>query len=85
MTTIMTTGAEQLVQPFIIKYYGTGKAHGIKQPLDSVTTRDRFGLVQSVKLDITLRMLQHHELAAAMGFPKDYIFFGTKMFFRIID
>jgi DNA (cytosine-5)-methyltransferase 1 len=48
----------------------------------TVTTRDRFGLVEPVvngqRLDIRFRMLQPHELAAAMGFPADYEFTGTK-------
>ncbi len=30
------------------------------------------------KLDILFRMLQPHELAAAMSFPSDYEFTGTK-------
>ena len=29
-------------------------------------------------LDILFRMLQPHELAAAMGFDKDYQFMGTR-------
>ncbi len=69
-----------LVQPFIVPYYGTGVADRITDPLASVTGRDRFGIVegQSVRLDITFRMLQPHELAAAQGFPVGYRFAGTK-------
>jgi len=44
----------------------------------TVTTRDRFGLVQAYGLDITFRMLQPHELARAQGFPDSYWFAGTK-------
>lgn len=80
--TLTTTGAEQLVQPFPIKYFGTGKAQGVDQPLDTVTTRDRFGLVEVFEkhpaLDIRMRMLQPHELAAAQGFPAGYKFAGNK-------
>lgn len=80
--TLTTTGAERLVQPFLIKYFGTGKAQGVDQPLDTVTTRDRFGLIEVFEkhpaLDIRMRMLQPHELAAAQGFPVGYRFAGNK-------
>ncbi len=67
-----------LINPYIIKYYGTGKAQGLNGPLDTVTTKDRFGLIQGAQLDITLRMLEPHELAAAMSFPAGYEFAGNK-------
>jgi DNA (cytosine-5)-methyltransferase 1 len=80
--TLTTTGAEQLVQPFLIKYFGTGKAQSIDRPLGTVTTRDRFGLIEVFEkhpaLDIRMRMLQPHELAAAQGFPVGYKFAGNK-------
>ena len=49
-------------------------------------TRDRFALIQpeirvngtAYRMDIRYRMLQPHELAAAMGFPEGYIFSGSK-------
>ena len=70
-----------LCEPFLTKYYGTGTANSVKDPLDAITTRDRFALVQPEKssrgMDIRFRMLQPHELAAAMGFI-DYKFTGTK-------
>lgn len=88
MPTITGTRTWALVEPFLIKYYRTGTARPIDMPLDTVTTRDRFGLVEPVAvadqdgkawgLDIRYRMLQPHELAAAMSFPEDYQFFGTK-------
>jgi DNA (cytosine-5)-methyltransferase 1 len=47
-----------------------------------VTTRDRFGLIEVFEkhpaLDIRMRMLQPHELAAAQGFPVGYKFAGNK-------
>ena len=66
-----------------MKYYGQGIGQDCGKPLDTITSRDRFGLV-TVKgefyriEDIGLRMLQPHELAMAQGFPKDYILTGTK-------
>lgn len=49
-------------------------------PLDTITQRDRFGLVTpaGVLADVLFRMLQPHELAAAMGFPAGYQFCGTR-------
>lgn len=88
LNTITTAkgGAHGLVQPFIVKYYGTAKGQSVDDPLDTVTAKDRFGLVtpelrsgeQLAVLDIRFRMLQPHELAAAMGFPKTYHFTGNR-------
>lgn len=75
----------ELLMPvsFLIKYFGCGNGvRGIDRPLDTITTKDRFGLVQVFErtpgLDICLRMLQPHELAAAQSFPTGYKFAGTK-------
>ena len=83
--TVVTDGAMALVEPFLIKYYGNEKsAESIHEPLDTVTTKDRFLLVEPktgkavAELDILFRMLQPHELAAAMSFPKNYQFTGNR-------
>jgi DNA (cytosine-5)-methyltransferase 1 len=65
------------VRAFMLKYYGTNIGHDLNDPVQTVTTKDRFGLVtvhgQLYQLiDIQMRMLQPHELFAAQGFPKDY-------------
>ena len=67
----------------LIKYYGSGgSCQGIDRPLDTITTKDRFGLVNVVLdiqgekyilKDIFLRMLKPEELKLMQGFPKDYI------------
>lgn len=63
---------------FLIKYYGQGVGQDIRTPLDTVVSKDRFGLV-TIKgeeykiLDIGLRMLTPRELFNAQGFPEDYI------------
>lgn len=71
-----------LAEPFITKYTSTGSAYSVENPIDTITTKDRYGLVQPVidglALDIRFRMLQPHELAAAMSFPGGYAFTGTK-------
>jgi DNA (cytosine-5)-methyltransferase 1 len=84
--TVATSGAIALVEPYIIKYYGTGGPRPVTEPLDTVTTKDRHALVrptvriqgENYLLDIRFRMLQPHELAAAQGFRKEYVFTGTK-------
>lgn len=69
------------VAAFLIKYYGQGVGQTCGEPLHTMPTRDRFGLV-TVTLkgeryfiaDIGMRMLQPHELAVAQGFPGHYEF-----------
>lgn len=68
-----------LVSPFLVKYNGAGAGiQSVDTPIGTITTRDRFGLVEGERLDIRFRMLQPHELAAAMGFPPGYKFSGNK-------
>lgn len=86
MPTITSVDAWALIQSYLVKYNGTGQALPLDAPLDTVTAKDRFGLVEpSVSqegsrylLDIRFRMLQPHELAAAMSFPKTYVFTGNR-------
>ncbi|WP_145489496.1 DNA cytosine methyltransferase [Yersinia aleksiciae] len=76
------------VRAFLLKYYGNEKEGvSLNDPLHTVTTNDRFGLVtvEGVDyqiVDIGMRMLQPHELYAAQGFPSWYIidrdYTGTK-------
>jgi DNA (cytosine-5)-methyltransferase 1 len=69
-----------LVEPFFVKYYGTGVSKPVSEPLGTVTAKARFGLVQGSpsSLDITLRMFTPKELASATGFPPGYQFTGNK-------
>ena len=78
--TVTSIDAWSMVEPFLVKYNGTGGANAIHEPLDTVTAKDRFGLVEcdGYLLDIRFRMLQWHELSAAMGFPADYWFAGNR-------
>ncbi|KGA34255.1 DNA methyltransferase [Pectobacterium brasiliense] len=67
------------VRAFLLKYYGNEKEGvSLDDPLHTVTTNDRFGLVTVEGIDyqivdIGMRMLQPHELYAAQGFPNWYI------------
>lgn len=63
---------------FLTKYYGNDIGQDLKEPLHTIPTKDRFGLVrikgQNYRItDITMRMLQPHELAKAQGVPENYI------------
>jgi DNA (cytosine-5)-methyltransferase 1 len=66
------------VRTFLLKYYGADIGLGCNEPLHTVTTKDRFGLVtvqgeEYQIVDIGMRMLEPKELFAAQGFPDDYI------------
>jgi DNA (cytosine-5)-methyltransferase 1 len=66
------------VRAFLTQYYGCSKEQGLTAPINTVTTKDRFGLVtvrgQLYEIsDIGMRMLAPRELYRAQGFPDDYI------------
>lgn len=68
------------VAAFLTTYYGNGAELDPRDPMATITTRDRLALVTVlirgtpyVIVDIGLRMLQPRELYAAQGFPSTYI------------
>lgn len=67
------------VRAFLIKYYGNEQdGVAMEEPMHTVTSRDRFGLVTIAGheyqiADIGLRMLAPRELYRAQGFPADYV------------
>ena len=66
------------VRALLIKYYGTDQDPQLNEPLHTVTTKDRFGLVtvdgaDYEIADIGMRMLQPRELYRAQGFPDSYV------------
>lgn len=69
-------------QKLLIPYYSTGTARTVEEPVGTVTTRDRWSLAEvkeSVDLgDVRFRMLEPHEIQAAMAFPDPYIVTGSK-------
>lgn len=79
--TVTTQGNRfSLVAAFLSKYYGVGTGQELLSPMQTVTSRDRFGLVTvSIEgesyavVDIGMRMLQPRELFLAQGFPDDYV------------
>ncbi|MBC2241840.1 DNA cytosine methyltransferase [Listeria booriae] len=72
-------GKSQNVSAFLMKYYGTDTGQSLNEPIHTIVSRDRFGLVtikgeQYRITDICMRMLQSHELYPGQGFPEQYIF-----------
>ncbi len=76
-----------VVPPFILGYYTrpTGQQaalSGIDEALPTQSTQPRHYLVQPGDVptveDCGFRMLQPHEIQAAMAFPDDYVVLGTK-------
>ncbi len=67
------------VRAFLIKYYGEGgQWQDAREPLHTIPTRDRIGLVtihgeDYAIVDIGMRMLTPRELARAQGFPDSYV------------
>ena len=65
------------VSAFLTKYYGCGVGQSLHDPLHTVTSHDRYGLVTVAGdhyqiADIGLRMLSPRELFNAQGFPAGY-------------
>jgi DNA (cytosine-5)-methyltransferase 1 len=60
---------------FLVVYYSSDRAGGwqpLNRPLRTMTTLDRFGLVQWIDGEPTFRMLQVPELQRAMGLPRAF-------------
>lgn len=72
------------VRALLIKYYGASVGQSLNEPLHTIPTKDRFGLVL-IKgtpyqiVDIGFRMLEPHELYLGQGFPSTYIFKGFEV------
>ncbi len=84
LPTILTRNNHGVIVPFLTKYYGTAGAVPVTKPLDTVTTKGRFGLalVQTMQelgiVDIGFRMLGNQELLRAQGFRADYSLEGAR-------
>jgi DNA (cytosine-5)-methyltransferase 1 len=78
MHTVTAKDHHALVHAFLLKYYGTSQDPRLERPLDTVTTKDRFGLVmvhgEPYRIaDIGMRMLAPRELFRAQSFPDSYV------------
>lgn len=80
LDTITTVDHHAVCVAWLLKYYGTNIGTNLNDPMQTITTRDRFGLVtcqidgETYQIvDIGMRMLEPHELYKAQGFPDGYI------------
>lgn len=56
--TLATSGAVSLIEPFLVSFYGSGvNVSSVREPMRTLTTHDRHGLVTPTHLDVTFRML----------------------------
>ena len=78
--TVMVNDRRAIVAAFLQTYYGNSKdGHSPSEPMPTVVSKDRIGLVTVVIddqtyviTDIAMRMLTPRELLLAQGFPADY-------------
>jgi len=62
-------GRKQFGDRFLFSYYGNTKTgRSLNRPIGTITTRDRWAIVDGDKM----RMLTRHECRAAMSFPQSY-------------
>jgi DNA (cytosine-5)-methyltransferase 1 len=78
--TLATGQHQMLVAAWLAKYYGCGCGQEIGEPIHTIPTLDRFGVVTVTVdgrtyavADIAMRMLQPRELYRAQGFPDSYV------------
>lgn len=75
------------VAAFLLPYYGNGRAVSVAEPLDTITTHDRFALVtveiagaKKYIVDVRMRMLRQREQFNLQGFGPGYIIDRTADF-----
>jgi DNA (cytosine-5)-methyltransferase 1 len=82
LRTLTTMGHQSLVtwESLLVPYYGNGTARTVREPVGTLSTRDRYALVQGeVDIDdVRFRMLEPHEIGRAMSFADAYVVLGNK-------
>lgn len=80
--TLTAAGHQSLItwEHLLVPYYGTGTARPVTEPVGTLSTRDRYALVRGdiVTEDVLFRMLEPHEIGAAMAFDGEYVVLGSK-------
>ncbi|GHJ45870.1 DNA cytosine methyltransferase [Catellatospora sp. TT07R-123] len=68
----------------LLPYHSNGRAHPTHQPMATLTTRDRYALIDTPPafaidpMECDFRMLEPSEIAAGMAFDADYQILGTR-------
>lgn len=63
---------------WLLGYYGSATYSPVHKPILTLTTHDRFALIDARSPVTGYRMIKNHEAAAAQGFPPNYRFFGSE-------
>lgn len=82
LRTLTTMGHQSLVtwEHLLVPYYGNGSARTVREPIGTLSTRDRYALVKGEVAieDVLFRMLEPHEIGRAMSFADEYVVLGNK-------
>ncbi|MEO3869401.1 DNA cytosine methyltransferase [Nonomuraea sp. B12E4] len=84
LRTLTTAGHQSLItwESLLVPYYGKGNARSVVEPIGTLTTRDKYAVVNGLAEidldDVLFRMLEPHEIGAAMAFAEDYVVLGNK-------
>ena len=85
LRTITTWNSHRLItvekQQFISTYFGKSQGHSLKKPLGTITTQPKHALTTIMAngdFDIKVRFLTPEELGGITGFPKNYVWYGSK-------
>ncbi len=82
LRTLTAAGHQSLItwEHLLVPYYGNGTARTVREPVGTLSTRDRYALVRgSVDIeDVLFRMLEPHEIGRAMSFADSYVVLGNK-------
>ncbi|MEW2424866.1 DNA cytosine methyltransferase [Streptomyces nigra] len=80
--TLTSAGHQSLItwEHLLVPYYGNGTARSVREPVGTLSTRDRYALVRGqVDIDdVLFRMLEPHEIGRAMSFADAYVVLGNK-------
>ncbi|MEV0993452.1 DNA cytosine methyltransferase [Nonomuraea sp. NPDC050202] len=84
LRTLTTAGHQSLVtwETLLVPYFGKGNARPVGEPIGTLTTRDKYAVVNGLDDididDVLFRMLEPHEIGRAMAFAPDYVVLGNK-------
>ncbi|MFC3982472.1 DNA cytosine methyltransferase [Streptosporangium jomthongense] len=84
LRTLTANGKQSLItwDHLLVPYYGNGTARPVREPIGTLSTRDRYAVIKGVDEiaveDVLFRMLEPHEIGRAMSFADDYTVLGNK-------